>query len=167
MKRGIGSHTKPGNGIDTVWLTPPEILWALGGFDLDPCACADPRPYPTAAKHIAPPEDGLAAKWEGRVWLNPPYGNEIGQWMEKMSEHRIGTALTFARTETDWWRRWVWPYAKALLFIYGRLTFHLPDGTESRYNAGGPSVLIAYSSNDADHLWLSGIQGAYVEVKRT
>lgn len=33
-------------------------------------------------------------------------------------------------------------------------------------NAGGPSALIAYSANDSDILWMSGIAGAFVEVKR-
>jgi hypothetical protein len=141
-------------------------LWALGDFDLDPCAAPNPRPWPTALQHIALPDDGLLLPWKGRVWLNPPYGADIALWMRRMAAHRIGTALTFARTETEWWKLYVWPIAIALLFIYGRLNFCYPDGSMSPYNAGGPSVLIAYSANDADHLWMSGIQGAFVEVKR-
>lgn len=44
MKRnGIGSHTLPNNGESDIWLTPPEIVGALGHFDLDPCAAPDPR----------------------------------------------------------------------------------------------------------------------------
>lgn len=34
------------------WLTPPEILRALGAFDLDPCAPVV-RPWETAAQHFA------------------------------------------------------------------------------------------------------------------
>lgn len=33
---GLSAHQK--NGGHDEWLTPPEILRALGEFDLDPCA---------------------------------------------------------------------------------------------------------------------------------
>ena len=57
------------------WLTPPEILRALGVFDLDPC-CPPDMPWPTAAAMISPPRDGLSEAWHGRVWLNPPFGTQ-------------------------------------------------------------------------------------------
>lgn len=165
MKRkGIGGHTLANNGRHELWLTPPAIVYALGEFDLDPCACPEPRPWPTAKRHIALPEDGLNAEWDGRVWLNPPYGDKIGPWMERMFKHRNGTALIFARTETEHWQRWIWPIAKAVLFLAGRLNFYLPDGTRSPYNAGGPSALIAYSDRDAFILRRSGISGAMVKT---
>ena len=59
-----------------VWLTPPAIIEPLGPFDLDPCAAPSPRPWPTAARHIELPEDGLTAEWHGRVWCNPPFGTQ-------------------------------------------------------------------------------------------
>src|SRR5579859_729831 len=66
------------------WLTPPEIIQALGLFDLDPCAAPSPRPWPTASRHIELPEDGLAAKWHGRVWCNPPFGAHTAAWLARM-----------------------------------------------------------------------------------
>lgn len=164
---GIGSHTKPNNGAHELWLTPPQILHSLGEFDLDPCACPDPRPWPTAKTHIALPDDGLSYRWNGRVFLNPPYGEKTAEWMRVMAVHGNGIALTFARTETEFWIRWIWPHARAVLFIAGRLYFYLPDGTRAKGNAGGPSALIAYSNRDADVLYRSGIKGAIVEVKRS
>jgi len=104
--------------------------------------------------------------WSGRVWLNPPYDEHLEDWMERMAKHGIGIALIFARTETDIWHRWIWPYAEAILFPAGRLYFCFPDGSEAAGNAGGPSALVAYSPNDADHLWQSGIRGAFTVVKR-
>ncbi|HEV7523028.1 MAG TPA: DNA N-6-adenine-methyltransferase [Candidatus Angelobacter sp.] len=162
-RKGIGGHTMANNGRHELWLTPPQLLHPLGEFDLDPCACPEPRPFPTARHHIALPQNGLTADWVGRVWLNPPYGDKIGPWMEHMAQHGSGIALTFARTETDFWQTWIWPFAKALLFLKGRLNFYLPDGSRSAYNAGGPSVLIAYSNSDATILQRSGIAGAIVE----
>jgi hypothetical protein len=163
---GIGSHTMPNNGQSETWLTPPEIIGALGRFDLDPCAAPSPRPWPTAAVHIELPTDGLAIPWVGRVFCNPPYGDKLGDWLEKMGRHRCGIALTFARTETDAWQRWVWPFAHAVLFISGRLYFRLPDGTRAPGNAGGPSALVAYSDYDVVALLRSGIPGAVVRVER-
>lgn len=164
--KGIGGHTRPNKGTDVIWLTPPSILHGLGHFDLDPCAAPSPRPWPTAARHIELPEDGLSAEWEGRVFLNPPYDETLGAWMENMALHRNGIALVFARTEIDIWQRWIWPYANTVLFIAGRLYFYLPDGSRAAGNAGGPSALIAYSQADTIALRGSGIAGALVEVKR-
>ncbi len=156
-------HTKPNRGEHVTWLTPPSILRNLGEFDLDPCSAPSPRPWVTAKRHIELPEDGLAVEWEGRVWLNPPYGTGIMEpWLEKMAKHRSGVLLTFARTETEWFRQYIWEAATALLFVHGRLYFHYPDGTEAKGNSGGPSVLAAYSAQDALALCDSGIRGAYV-----
>jgi hypothetical protein len=78
-----------------------------------------------------------------------------------MAYHQNGIALTFARTETDAWHRWIWPVASGILFIEGRLRFCLPDGTQTKENSGGPSALIAYSPSDADVLRKSGIRGYF------
>jgi len=81
------------------WLTPPEILAALGHFDLDPCAPII-RPWPTATNHYTIEDNGLIQPWEGRVWLNPPYGKYVWKWLDKLSKHKSGIALIFARTGT-------------------------------------------------------------------
>lgn len=143
-----------------VWLTPPEILKALGPFDLDPCAAPSPRPWPTAARHIELPDDGLAAEWQGRVWCNPPFGRHTEAWLERMAAHGNGIALVFARTETAMFQRHVWPRASAVLFLAKRPHFHRPDGSRAAGNSGGPICLIAYGQNNADALRASGLQGA-------
>lgn len=159
--RAIGSHHSSRMQSDT-WLTPPEILSALGSFDLDPCAAPDPRPWPTARVHIAHPDDGLAAEWRGRVWLNPPYSREAVKWITRLADHGSGTALVFARTEARWFVEHVWRRASALLFLHGRVHFHRADGTRSADNAGAPSVLVAYGTEDADLLAESGLNGSLV-----
>jgi len=147
-----------------VWLTPPSILDALGPFDLDPCAAPEPMPWPTARRHIGLPQDGLQEPWAGRVWLNPPYGRDVGTWLAKLGRHGRGTALVFARTETEWFRPTVWEAATGILFIEGRLHFHRPDGTRAPHNSGAPSVLIAYGADDAMRLRESGIAGRYFQI---
>lgn len=147
----MGSHQSAAMISDT-WLTPREITDALGPFDLDPCAAPEPRPWPTAERMISLPDDGLAADWQGRVWMNPPYSREARAWLAKLAAHGTGTALTFARTETSWFIDHVWRQATALLFLHGRIYFHRPDGTRAAANSGAPSVLIAYGRDDADRL---------------
>lgn len=34
----LSGHQRPNAGLSDDWLTPPEIIEALGPFDLDPCA---------------------------------------------------------------------------------------------------------------------------------
>ena len=58
------------------WYTPKEVLKALGRFDLDPCAPVRPL-WPTAEVMYDRNMNGLSLKWEGRVWLNPPYSRPL------------------------------------------------------------------------------------------
>ena len=168
--RSYGAHESHRITTD-VWLTPRRILDALGEFDLDPCSAPDPVLWPTARRHITLPDDGLMEMWEGRVWLNPPYGRHIGVWLERMALHGRGTALIFARTETALFRQHVWAAATAVLFLHRRIVFHHPDGSlpdRSRGGgqAGAPSVLVAYGDDDAQILRDSGIAGAFVPTWR-
>lgn len=161
---GMGGHHSAKYGKDE-WLTPPELLAALGPFDLDPCAPVA-RPWPTAAHHFTIVQNGLKLAWFGRVWLNPPYGRKdvIGPWLRRMVEHGRGTALIFARTETDLFFETIWRAAQAVLFLRGRLNFHHVDGRRARKNAGAPSVLVAYGRDDADRLAAAGLEGQLVAL---
>lgn len=77
------------------WYTPKFIIDSLGEFDLDPCAPSVPL-FKTAEVMYNEFDDGLAQKWEGRVWLNPPYSRPlITKFMRRMTEHNRGTALIF------------------------------------------------------------------------
>lgn len=162
----IGSHqsSRP-KYLD--WCTPPEIVDALGPFDLDPCA-SKPQPFRTAKRMWT--EGGLLSGWRGRVWLNPPYGNETRLWLRKMADHGNGIALVFARTDTAMFHRWVWPFASAIFFLRGRLNFYTPGGVRAKKNAGAPSVLISYDcwTRDRPNAWIlkeAGLGGYYVRLR--
>ncbi len=159
----IGGHQSPVNKTD-VWHTPPEIIRALGPFDLDPCW--SPSPLPATAK-MRLTEGGLEGPWFDRVWLNPPYGRPsiITPWVRKMAEHNHGTMLIFARTETDMFFEYAWNAASALLFLRGRLHFYRADGTRAKANAGAPSVLVSYGYEDSVRLQRSGLAGHYVRLR--
>ena len=145
------------------WLTPLPLVRALGEFDLDPCGA----PGHATAREVWTPEtigDGLSMPWLGRVWLNPPYGRTMIDWMRALALHGHGTALIFARTETALFHEWVWPHATAILFLRGRVTFLDPEGVAASANSGAPSVLIAYGKQDAAALATSGLDGHLVRL---
>ena len=163
--KGMGGHESH-RMLKDEWLTPPHILEALGRFDLDPCSPGDRRPWDTAARHYDLHDNGLTQPWEGRVWLNPPYGRETGKWLARLAEHGDGIALIFARTETAMFFEEVWEKADALLFLRGRLAFHHIDGSRANTNAGAPSVLVAYGERNAAALRHSGLGGQFIELNR-
>lgn len=160
---GMGGH-QSARMMKDEWLTPPELLENLGPFDLDPCSPIE-RPWPTASEHFTVLDDGLKRPWHGRVWLNPPYGREATAWLDRLATHGCGTALIFARTETEMFFSQVWERAHALLFLRGRLHFHHVDGSRAAANAGAPSVLIAYGEGDACVLDDCGIAGQLVRLR--
>lgn len=160
-RRAMGSHHSA-RAKSVVWLTPPHVLDAIGEFDLDPCGAEG---WTTARQHILPPDDGLTADWSGRVWVNPPYGNEAWKWLDKLAAHGTGTALIFARTETAGFVDQVWSKATAILFLHGRLHFHYPDGRRAPANSGAPSCLVAYGERDAEALRTAPIAGSFVRLK--
>ena len=145
------------------WLTPPIILNKLGVFDLDPCSPIN-RPWDTAKIHYTINDNGLIKDWEGRVWLNPPYGQYTKLWMNKLALHNNGIALIFARTETSTFFESIWPFASAILFIKGRIHFYNNKGERAKFNSGAPSCLIAYGLNNLLALKESGILGKYINL---
>lgn len=138
------------------WLTPPELLAALGRFDLDPCAPIE-RPWDTAARHYTVKDDGLSKEWVGRVWCNPPFGREAVKWLRRLAEHANGIALIPARTETAMFYECVWGVADAVLFMKGRPHFHFVDGKRAAFNSGAPICLVAYGAANAVALAQSGL----------
>lgn len=166
---GMGSHQSARSETD-VWLTPPAIVEALGGwesFDLDPCAQPDQAEVlPTARAYYTEADNGLVRPWFGRVWLNSPYSvSLITAFLGRMAAHGCGTALMFARTETDAFFRYVWEEAHGLMFLRGRLNFHRPNGTRTTANGGAPSVLVAYGEDDRDILAAAPIDGQFVALR--
>lgn len=124
------------------WITPPELMKRLGRFDLDPCASHFQNEF-YADNNYFIEEDGLQIKWDGRVWCNPPYGTKAKDFIKKMAEHNNGIVLIFARTDTQVWHKYIFPNAKGILFIEGRIKFVNKEGI-AKEPAGAASALIAY-----------------------
>lgn len=158
LRVGFG-YENPNRGAKDEWLTPPEIVRALGPFDLDPCSPIA-RPWATAENHFTIADNGLLRLWDGRVWCNPPYGPETGRWMAKLAAHGNGIGLIFARTETKAFQE-IFSTADGFLFLAGRLRFYHVDGTQGDA-ATAPSVLVAYGAQNVTALRQSGLRGAFM-----
>ena len=144
------------------WITPRYILDALGPFDLDPCMSLH-QPWETATNGFTVLDDGLSREWTGHVWLNPPYGSQIAEWMERMARHGDGIALVFARSDTKWFQS-VSKAAAVMLFLAGRVRFHDTRGGKFQRTGGGscatsPSVLIGYGDRAKETLLKCPLEG--------
>jgi hypothetical protein len=155
------THELPGEGKTNERITPKYLIDALGPFDLDPCAPIV-QPWETAKRTYTVRDNGLFSEWHGRVWMNPPYGKDIAKWVGRFIAHGNGIALTFARTETEWFFN-LWRSADAYLFIKGRVQFCTVNGRGIGMNAPAPSVLVAIGKYNFDVLAGCGLGGAFVK----
>jgi hypothetical protein len=134
--------------LSAEFFTPPDIVqdvqavWPIG---LDPCGA--PKSFVDAVSPRAYYVDGvrdderksftdtklsatLVRPWavppSEQIYVNPPYGHEIGTWLARCAEaardgHKV-TALVPARTDTGWFQTAL-KTANALAMLAGRLRF--------------------------------------------
>lgn len=126
------------------WPTPIDFYNKLNErfqFTLDPCSTADNA---KCSKYYTAEEDGLKKSWEGEVvFMNPPYGREIKNWIKKAynesrKENTVVVCLIPARTDTKYWQEFCMKAAE-IAFIAGRLKFG-----NSKNSAPFPSALVVF-----------------------
>lgn len=117
------------------WPTPDAVLEALKkefGDLTDPCPLGG--------------TGGLDGAWSRRVFVNPPYGPDIRNWLVKaINEVAVANSdlvvfLLPARTDTAWFHDLVLPYATEIRFIRRRLKFG-----GAKHNAPFPSMVVLYA----------------------
>ncbi len=146
-----GFTTGMRSSLDDTWTTPKQFFNELSkefNFTLDAAALQSSTLVPDNWYGPDHPDrnrqDAFTRCWSidsgnGYVWLNPPYGRVIGEWMEKANfEARHGAkvvCLVPARTDTNWWHNYCIQHE--IRFIKGRLKFG--DGKNS---APFPSAVV-------------------------
>jgi len=108
-----------------LWATPQNFFEKYNSkymFTLDVCANKENA---KCEKFFSIDDDGLAQNWIGVCWMNPPYGREIGKWMQKAYQSSLLGAIVVclvpARTDTAWWHEYA--MRGEIEFIRGRLKF--------------------------------------------
>ena len=83
------------------WCTPQDFFDKLNeefGFVLDAAATDKTA---KCGLYYTPETDGLSQSWDrgGAVFCNPPYGREIGKWVQKAHEEAIaGGGVSYCTT---------------------------------------------------------------------
>jgi len=124
--------------LDDTWTTPRDFFDKLNvefDFGLDAAALQNSTLVPDnwyGPDHPDPAaRDALRIDWNHNsrgkpIWLNPPYGRVIKDWMRKASEVAAGggtvVCLVPARTDTSWWHDYC-INAYEIRYIRGRLKF--------------------------------------------
>ena len=125
-----------------MWATPQEFFDSLDKvfrFETDVCAVKDNA---KCQRFYTPDDNGLLQDWRGVCWMNPPYGREISQWVEKAYRSAKDNGATVvcllpARVDTRWWHDFC---AKGEVhFLRGRLKFGGNDNS-----APFPSAVVVF-----------------------
>jgi len=136
MTQGFTSGMR--TSLDDTWTTPRDFFDKLNAefnFGLDAAALQNSTLVPDnwyGPDHPDPAaRDALRIDWNHNsrgkpIWLNPPYGRVIKDWMRKASEVAAegGTVVCLvpARTDTHWWHDYC-INAYEIRYIRGRLKF--------------------------------------------
>mgnify|MGYP006267223117 CR=1 FL=1 len=147
---GFYSGTVFSSSKDDTWTTPKKTFDELNkefSFRLDAAAL---KSSALCEKWYGPDHDDPAMRdafqrsWQedaqGNIFLNPPYGRTIGDWMAKAKQEASkGTfavvCLVPARTDTNWWHTNC--IMQECRFIRGRLRFG-----DQPANAPFPSAIV-------------------------
>ena len=127
------------------WATPQELFDELDSefhFELDVCANESNH---KCDKYYTKEQDGLLMPWvaDGAIWCNPPYGREIGKWVNRSwhaSSNATVVMLLPARTDTRWFHDYIYKKPNVeVRFIKGRLKFG-----NSKNSAPFPSMIVVF-----------------------
>ena len=134
------------------WYTPKEFFDTLKkefDFNLDPCCTKQ------SAKcdiFFTKEDDGLTKDWGVHiVFMNPPYGREIKDWIRKAYDASLSgatvVALIPARTDTRYWHEYIFNKADEIRFLKGRIKFEDING-EAKNSAPFPSAVIVWKNKN-------------------
>ena len=125
------------------WETPDDLFEELDKefhFTLDPCATLENA---KCAVFYSKETNGLLQDWRQRVFCNPPFGKNVGQWVEHaywnvaLGYADVVVCLLPARTDTKWFHDYC--LKGEVRFIRGRLRFK-----GAKNPAPFPSIVVVF-----------------------
>ena len=156
----MSDFLKPGGAALTSnkddWETPQAFFESLNAkyhFAIDLAASKDNT---KCDRYFSVDDDSLSQDWSvdfgGAMYLNPPYGRHIGDWVKKAYETslRVNVPIVLlipARTDTSYWHDYIFGKA-SIKFIRGRLKFE--QNGMAVGPAPFPSAIIVYNGENVD-----------------
>ncbi|MCL1858698.1 MAG: phage N-6-adenine-methyltransferase [Oscillospiraceae bacterium] len=149
--------------VNKDWCTPQKYVDAVkrvwgGKIDLDPCSSIY-SVVNAETEFLLPEKDGLLEEWDyPTIYVNPPYGNDkergtaIRDWFKKISvtykkfNNEI-IALVPVATNTSHWKKYVYPIAGAICFLYDTRLKFIIGGTDDNKGAPMSCCVIYYGNN--------------------
>lgn len=139
------------------WYTPSIYIEAvrelMGEIDIDPASNAYVNEkIVKATTYYNIEANGLSKKWNGRVWINPPYGyasgsNNQGTWSHYLIRQfedgitKEAVLLVNANTEAKWFQPL---YDYLICFTNHRIRFYNIDGISSQPTQGNAFVYFGH-----------------------
>ena len=119
------------------WCTPQDFFDKLNaefGFVLDPAATDKTA---KCSLDYTPETDGLSQSWDrgGAVFCNPPYGREIGKWVQKAFKEARGGIRLFCLSQRGRIR-----HIFTITFTGKRKSASCAGGAGSRTTTGTPPI---------------------------
>lgn len=158
----------------TEWYTPFDYIDAvqelMGKIDLDPASCEYANSYIRAEKFYNAQTNGLKHPWSGKVFLNPPYGNQTGKFVNKLIDEiplnggNITEAILLinSNTSTKYWQRAI-KLADVVCFPRKRIAFIDKDGTPRKSPPNSNSIFY-FGLNQAKFASIFSRFGVVVKV---
>lgn len=134
------------------WYTPALYIEGaravMGSIDLDPASSDFANKTVQAAHYYTLETNGFNRLWNGRVWLNPPYGRNEGDsnqelWSARLIEQyqqgitQQAVLLVNAVTDCKWFQP-LWDYP--ICFTRERIRFYNADGESNQPTHGNVFV---------------------------
>ena len=133
------------------WETPQELFEALNReFDFTIDLAASPSNAKCSRFYTAK-ENALEKNWEVETaFLNPPYGRDCWKWIQKsylesQKPNTVIVLLIAARTSNKEWHEYIFPNAKEIRFIRGRLKF--TTNAKKISSAPFPSAIVVFAKH--------------------
>jgi ParB family chromosome partitioning protein len=133
------------------WYTPEEYIMAakelMKNIDVDPASSDIANQTVIATKYYTAEDDGRIQKWEGNVWMNPPYAQPLvtefcDLLVEKFKSGEVKQACVLVNnaTETNFYQNMM-ENCQAICFIKGRVKFIDREGKSTGTPLQGQTIL--------------------------